>query len=290
MAAVVVCPICRCGNLVVQPKELCCEKCNRSFPRGGDFFYDLATVSATQERSLLIHEFPTANPDMTRWGWAKNAVRLRKCLSTIKPSVVLDMGCGNGGFYSTLAGLYDYYHGFEPSPVPQERVLPTAPPPNVFLMHNAPSSPLPVSDSSVDVAMFLASYDHIPNRGEVVSDTWRCLKPGGHLLINMTNYGFWAKQLACFVAGRRVFTQAHEHFCVHDPDSLVAEIKNTVGVIAECMYEADYSFVPNLRVPVLYRSSTVLAGANATLRFLIHVCLRQSNVGSPMIVAVRKPV
>jgi SAM-dependent methyltransferase len=237
----------------------------------------------TQDRSLLIHEKPAINPNLIAFAWRINAAHLRKAVCSCRPRTILDIGCGNGAYYDLFKDLCTEYYGLDPSPIPEDRSVPVRPCNEQTLVHHDPQQRLPVSDASVEMVMFLGSYDQIPNRTEVLRDAWRTVRPGGYLLICMTNYGFWAKRLVNLISGRQVLKHKEIQFCTHDPRSLAEEVcKNAPG--AKLMLcDSDYMYVPNSPFRLLYRSKMVLTVANQLLRVAIHNFLRQRESGSVLI-------
>src|SRR5580658_1410986 len=220
------CPACNgCVRTSTEHDELVCLACDRAFavdPRDGfHAFYDLAPM---QNRSLLSDEEPILNPAMTSFGVPLTVHTIREALRKCQPKTVLDIGCGNGGYADALSGLYTSYLGLEPSVIPTSRRMGKQLGEHVILVHNDPSKPLPVTKNSFDLVMFLASYDHIPNRNELVAQAWDAVKPFGFMLITMTNYGFWAKRVLNFILAREVAKQEHDHFCVHNPKTLEDEV------------------------------------------------------------------
>ena len=284
----------------IAPRQLACTACGTVFPQGEDFFFSLSTSPSAADRSLLIHQEDDLHASLAFQTFvrAKVVQVLRKSVSRVPAERVLDIGCGNGECASLLAGLYGSYRGLEPSPIPRHRRLPADPggigtptKSPVTLVHYDPGEPLPVRASSVDLAMLLASYDHIPDPENVVPDVWRSLRSGGHLLIVMTNYGFWAKRLVNRLTGKRLFTHLHEHFRVHTPQTLEAEIRRFVPDARLVHVDADAIYLPNLprALAWAYFSPSLLSGLNGCLRFFSTKILRRSQCGSMLAVTFQKP-
>ncbi len=293
---VLTCPHCGAGRIARLARAglaapLGCLDCGVVVERDGrDWFYSFGRSVLTQDRSLLVHEGRPGNPGMTRFAYNLNAAPLRDAVRQCSPRVLLDVGCGNGAYHELFRGLFTRYYGLEPSPIPAERRSASEPPPEVTLVHHDPAIPLPVRVSSVDLTLFIASYDHIPNRTEVLKQAWQATKPGGFLLINMTNYNFWAKRLANTLTRGSRFKHSGEHVCVHTPRSLADELRTAVGPAALVLCQADYLYVPNTPLTVLYRSRTILEVANRLLRLLMVRILRLSNAGSSMILVFQRPI
>jgi SAM-dependent methyltransferase len=225
---------------------------------------------------------------MTSFSVGIVAAGLRRAIKACDPNTVLDIGCGSGWYSFSLRDCYTTYIGLEPSDIPQDRRLCEAPPRNVLLVHNDPVKPLPVADASIEMALFLASYDHIPNRRGMLEEVWRVLRPGGFILITMTNYGFWAKRLLNVLSGQQLAKAEHDHFCVHDPRTLEEEVLEFTGAkLVRC--DADDIYLPNSRLRLLYRSQFLLGIFNRGLRFLVHDVLACSNSGSTMTLVFQKP-
>lgn len=287
-AAVIVCSSCG-GGMIAHTRLLQCQECGREVSQTlEDWFYMFTEGLPKQGRSLLVHEQPMTNPWITRFAVDLNISELQTVLARYRPNSVVDVGCGGGEYSEALAGQYRSYYGLEPSPIPENRRLSHRPPENVILIRNDPARPLPIRKGSVDMVMFIASYDHIPNRTQVLLQAWNALKPGGHLLVNMTNYGFWAKRALGSVLRRPVARHEHEHYCVHDPSTLDAEVAaNCSGAtMSDC--RADYMYVPNTPLTWLYRSKSVLKAANWLLRTALYRILGCEHWGSPMICVFQK--
>lgn len=284
------CPACgECIRIPSDRSELVCPACGRVFAINPlDGFYALYDLAPIQNRSLLSDEEPILNPAMTSFGVSLTVRTIREALRKCRPNTVLDIGCGNGGYAEALSSLYTSYLGLEPSVIPASKRISKPLGENVILVHNDPSRPLPVKKNSCDLVMFLASYDHIPNRNEMVAQAWDAVKPFGFMLITMTNYSFWAKRMLNFVLGREVAKQEHDHYCVHTPSTLEAEVLSN-GRIGEVFWcEADNIYIPNSRAQILYQSRLVLTVANWLLRHTVTSFLRKKHAGSTMTVVLRK--
>lgn len=286
--AVIACPTCD-GGMTACPGLLQCQKCGREVRQSSeDWFFSLRDALPAQGRSLLVNEERSANPWIVTFGAGVNSGELQGALAKCQPNSLVDIGCAGGDYYAVLKDQVGFYYGLEPSPIPDARKLRSRPPDNVILVHNDPAEPLPIGACSTDMVTFLASYDHIPNRLEVLRQAWQSLRPGGHLLVCMTNYGFWAKRVLNAVFKRRMALHAHEHYCVHDPSTLHAEVTaNCSGAtMSDC--RADYTYIPNTPFTWLYRNRTLLAAVNRVLRAAIHGALGCERAGSTMICVFRK--
>jgi SAM-dependent methyltransferase len=285
------CPTCR-GPIVSigqgAERVLRCSFCSKQYRiDAAEGFFCFNRELAAQERSLLVHQEPDKNPYMTAFVWPINAARLQQAVRKCRPHTILDIGCGSGEFFGMFKDLCTLYYGLEPSSIPQNRRLPLLTD-RQTLIHHDPEHHLPVADSSVDMALFLASYDHIPNRIEVLRDAWRTVRPGGYLLIYMTNYSFWVKRLVNVVTGRQLFKYEEEHFCVHDPRSLTTEVCTAAPGVQPFLCDSDFMFIPNSPLHALYRSTAALKAVNWLLRLVIHSGLHLSDSGSTLISVFQK--
>ncbi len=91
-------------------------------------------------------------------------------------SVVLDIGCGltrDQPAYVEQLGLTRYL-GLEP--------LPVTPPRHYTCLVGAMAESIPLTDDSVDTAIFATSLDHIEDEDAAIAETLRILKPGGRII------------------------------------------------------------------------------------------------------------
>jgi hypothetical protein len=120
---------------------------------------------------------------------------------------------------------------------------------------------------------------------------WSKLKPGGHMVLNMTNYAFWVKALVNRLTGKQLFKNEHEHFCVHSPASLDAEIRSFVPDAERVVCDSDFVYIPNLpkKVAFLYINQPFIKFLNDLTRLLLHHIFRMRERGSIMTLVFRKP-
>ena len=109
---------------------------------------------------------------------------------TASPAVALDVGCGNGRHTALLAGVADRALGVDPSrtllATARERAdregwRATA------TLCQGDAARLPVSDGAVDLALYVATVHHLPDRETRVAsldELARVLAPGGRALVS----------------------------------------------------------------------------------------------------------
>lgn len=285
---VLVCPDCQASLVRDDSGPLICATCTRKFERSKqDWFYYFYDGLPEQDRSLLVHMDPRRNLRLEEFFENLSRIELRAVFASFDHTSVLDIGCGASDAWRYFAAPFLYY-GLEPSPVPERLRYREPPPDHVLHIHNDPTQRLPVAAASITMATYLASYDHIPNREEVLLEVWESLKIGGHVVIYMTNYGFWAKRLLNTILRRQVVKHEPDHYCVHSPETLEAEVVSVCpgARLVDC--RADYFWIPNTRLSFLYRSDFMMRLLNSTLRIILGGILRRRNAGTVMICTFEK--
>jgi SAM-dependent methyltransferase len=290
------CPACaapslQIGSVATVDAVIRCDNCNFKRDRSPvTGFFDLRLSPPQQERSLLAHELPLPGTAKFRSRvYSANRAMMRQVVRDLRPTTTMDVGCGPGGWGTELRDVCGAYYGLEPSDIPLERTHTSARTTQTLIQYDL-DRPVPVQDASVDLLSFIASYDHIPDPGSVLPEFWAKVRPGGHLLINMTNYGTWAKTLINALTHGQRFKHAEGHFRVHSPTTLISEVSSILPDSTAVRVEADYWLAPNIPGPVgrLYVMPGVIRASNAGLKLLINRGLHMRNAGTIMIVAFQK--
>ncbi len=270
--------------------SLVCRKCGASYVSNKAGFVRVSASENAEIGNLLVDQTPVAYASGSYKSFVFKAFssRLAKIVGKVKPGVVLDIGCGNGGWSHILArGGRALYYGLEPSPIPPDQIRQR--PDYCVLVQYDPQRPIPVHRESVDLVTFIASYDHIPDPQRVIPQAWMALRPGGHLLVAMTNYDFWPKRVLNWLTRRRLFMHSHEHCCVHTPGSLSDALLAHVGHLGASIIHvaADDILIPNLprRLGWIYCSDALVRFLNLGLRASLWFW---PGHGSIMFVLVRK--
>ena len=86
---------------------------------------------------------------------------------------VLDLGCGDNRLMREYCLGGGEGVGADLATNPQADVFLTA------------GEPLPFADRSFDIIVMLASLNHIPDRERVLRECYRCLVPGGHIVLTV---------------------------------------------------------------------------------------------------------
>ena len=285
-----------CSNceelLKVESNGLVCKECGKVYNKlsSGYFDFRLGGEQPEQDRGLKSHmEFDFyCNGKFQHFLANKNLQNLKGVLRSFQHETVLDIGCSSGVMYCVLDEC-DQYYGCDPSDI--EQISSYAKSDSAFLIHNDVEKPFPIAPKSMDCVALFASYDHLPEPGPVIKDAWQKLKPGGHLLINMTNYGFWLKALINKFSGKQLFKNEHEHYCVHSPKTLEEEIESFVPEATLLYSESDFVYLPNVpkKLSFIYFSSWWIHSLEKVTNLLFHKIFRLKERGSLMTLVFQKP-
>jgi SAM-dependent methyltransferase len=103
-------------------------------------------------------------------------VRYRRAAELIpNGSVVLDFGCGDGGFLKFLAPRISYGFGIDPFAAPGVKD-------GYSIVHQSARQSFPVADNSIDVVSALAVVEHLDDPRWFFSEAHRALRENGSLI------------------------------------------------------------------------------------------------------------
>jgi ubiquinone/menaquinone biosynthesis C-methylase UbiE len=130
---------------------------------------------------------------------------------------LVDVGCAHADFFGYARASLRGYTGVEPS----KALLPK----NVakgkaFKLVRGQAEKLPLKDSSADFVLVKEVLDHCYDPLKVVAEARRVLRPGGLLVITLTNDHAWYKRLLPSLA-RRIKSGQHDHLYFFHPDQVV---------------------------------------------------------------------
>ncbi len=188
----------------------------------------------------------------TYW-WYRNLHTLAReyvAIASVAEPVLLDVGCGTGGF---LHGLPPHVHGCGIDMHPE--ALRLARMRDGLAVSRGSANEIPIADASVDVVVSLDVICHtaVTDAGAAVVEMARVLKPGGLLVLNLPAYDWLRSGHDVAVHTIRRFTRAQ---------------------VRELLRGAD------LEIATLTHWNTLLFPAAAAVRFL-HRNRQDSDLTSP---------
>jgi SAM-dependent methyltransferase len=105
--------------------------------------------------------------------------RARKARPWIREGAqVLDIGCHQGEFLSSLGERIGPSVGLDPLAVPETT-------PRYRLLTELFKPPMPFPDGSFDAVVMLATLEHIRDKEPLAHECWRLLRPGGRVIITV---------------------------------------------------------------------------------------------------------
>jgi SAM-dependent methyltransferase len=130
---------------------------------------------------------------------------------------LVDLGCAHADFYGYAQASLKSYTGIEPS----KALLPK----NVrrgasFRLLRGSAEKLPLKAASADFVLLKEVLDHCYDPLKVMQEARRVLRPGGRLLITLTNDAAWYKRLLPGRAGR-IKSGQHDHLYFFKPDEVL---------------------------------------------------------------------
>jgi SAM-dependent methyltransferase len=128
---------------------------------------------------------------------------------------LLDVGCAHADFEAAVRPALRSYTGIEPSRalLPRDRSEGAA-----FRLKRGQAEKLPLPAASADAILLKEVLDHCWGPSEVLAECRRVLRPGGVVLITLTNDHAWYKLLLPKWAARIKAGQEGEHINFFHPD------------------------------------------------------------------------
>ena len=128
-----------------------------------------------------------------------------------------DVGCAHADFYDWCAPVCRSYTGIEPSKALLPKKIKRSA--SVQLLPGKAEN-MPLEDASVDFVLIKEVLDHCYGPQEVAAEAFRVLRPGGRLLITLTNDEAWYKLLFPKWA-ERVKAGQHDHLYYFKPETVL---------------------------------------------------------------------
>ena len=149
---------------------------------------------------------------------------LTEAFGSLRNPRLLDIGCGRGDFGAFLESLglgagWTYF-GLEPSAEQLAHRVSCGLPRHLV---QGAAERLPFVDMSMDGVLLKEMLDHCWDPGAVFRECYRVLKPGGFLVVTLTNDRSWFKRLLPGV-NRRLKSTQHDHLHFFGPDELAQAV------------------------------------------------------------------
>jgi SAM-dependent methyltransferase len=118
---------------------------------------------------------------------------LRFCRSLTSGARILDVGCGDGFHLKLLREHGDptwQLEGVDPSDVAVEAARRSG-----LVVHHGAVESLTRLRGRYDLALLIATIEHVPDPVEVLAATTRLLRPGGRVILVTDNAGSWSQSM-----------------------------------------------------------------------------------------------
>jgi SAM-dependent methyltransferase len=113
---------------------------------------------------------------------------------------ILDIGCGLGMYVEKFHHYSDHVYGVDVDP--EKVAQASARLPNIS---EAPAEHLPFDDESFDVILLNEVIEHVDDDEVSIQEAYRCLRPGGHIVIYAPNRLYPFETHGFYLFGRYVF-------------------------------------------------------------------------------------
>jgi SAM-dependent methyltransferase len=113
---------------------------------------------------------------------------------------ILDVGCGLGMYVRQMREFSSDVYGVDVDPekvAEASRTLPN--------IHTAPAEELPFPDEYFDVILLHEVIEHVANDRLAIREAYRCLRPGGHIVIYAPNRLYLFETHGFYLGKRYVF-------------------------------------------------------------------------------------
>lgn len=127
---------------------------------------------------------------------------------------MLEIGGGTGHFFELVRDYVATYVNVEPSEIDLDEAAQERLRNPQYDCIKCSAEDIPLFDNSVNIALSIASLDHVPDYRKVLCEIARCLRPEGHFLLVLNNRRSWWKILLAksMYLQRREAAIAEEHY------------------------------------------------------------------------------
>jgi ubiquinone/menaquinone biosynthesis C-methylase UbiE len=134
-----------------------------------------------------------------------------------RPLDLLDVGCAHADFYDYAKSSLASYTGVEPSKALLPKNLKKG---KTWQLLRGQAEKLPLKAASVDAVLLKEVLDHCYDPQAVINEAQRVLRPGGLLLVSLTNDYAWYKRLLPGMA-TRIKSGQHDHLFFFHPEQVL---------------------------------------------------------------------
>ncbi|MES2201944.1 MAG: class I SAM-dependent methyltransferase [candidate division FCPU426 bacterium] len=182
----------------------------------------------------------TANAFMKlRWRRLNRRVAARLLsLGAAKPDLV-DVGCAHADFFGYTKDGLGTYTGIEPSTALLPKNIQRGP---SFKLLRGQAEKLPLKKDSADLVLIKEVLDHCHDPLKALAEAHRVLRPGGTLLVTLTNDKAWYKRLFPASAAR-IKAGQDDHLYFFDPDQ-VLDLARQAGFSERIEEDSHYLRLP----------------------------------------------
>jgi SAM-dependent methyltransferase len=113
---------------------------------------------------------------------------------------ILDVGCGLGMYVRQMRRFSDDVYGVDVDPDKVARASTTLP--NIY---TAPAEALPFPDNYFDVILLHEVIEHVDDDRQTIVEAYRCLRPGGHIVIYAPNRLYLFETHGFYLGQRYIF-------------------------------------------------------------------------------------
>jgi len=148
-----------------------------------------------------------------------------------KKNLILDIGGGDGSFYSLIKEFCSLYIAVEPS---KNMIQEFQCSKNKYVCYGY-GEDIPFGKEMSDAVVLKSTLDHCFDPCKVLSEIKRVLKPGGNIFILLANEGAWYKNLfRNYNVNKKLECDEHNFYFSSDEIKKMLEKEGFVGIFIKC--------------------------------------------------------